>query len=142
MKAVVQRVLAAKVQVEEQIVSSIDRGILTLLGIEKNDSPEDVKKLINKIIQLRIFPDEQGKMNLSLLDIKGEHLLVSQFTLLGDCSKGRRPHFMNAELPKRAEELYNFAVKVSEKLISTQTGVFAADMKIHLVNDGPVTFIL
>ncbi|MCB0391032.1 MAG: D-tyrosyl-tRNA(Tyr) deacylase [Bdellovibrionales bacterium] len=142
MKAVLQRVLSAKVEVEGKVISSIDQGLLTLLGIERGDKQEDLEKLIQKIINLRIFEDEQGKMNLSLLDIKGQHLIVSQFTLLGDCSKGRRPHFMNAEQPERAKELYMWAIQESQKYVLTQGGQFAADMKVELVNDGPVTIML
>ena len=142
MKAVLQRVLSAKVEVEGKVISSIDQGLLTLLGIERGDKQEDLEKLIQKIINLRIFEDEQGKMNLSLLDIKGQHLIVSQFTLLGDCSKGRRPHFMNAEQPERAKELYMWAIQESQKYVLTQGGQFAADMKVELVNDGPVTIIM
>ena len=142
MRAILQRVLSAKIVVEGKVISSIDQGLLTLLGIEKGDQPEDIEKLIRKILNLRIFEDDQGKMNLSLLDIKGQHLIVSQFTLLADCSKGRRPHFMNAELPERAKELYDWALQESHKYTSTQGGQFAADMKVELINNGPVTILL
>ena len=145
MKAVIQRVKEASVVVDTKTISQIGPGILTLLGIEKGDFFEAVEKGIQKILDLRIFEDENHKMNLSLKDIKGEHLIVSQFTLLGDCSQGRRPSFTQAEEPKRAEELYLYALKVSQSLIDsekTKGGQFQADMKVQLINDGPVTFIL
>ena len=142
MKVVIQRVSQASVRVEGKEISSIGHGLLTLLGVEKGDAEEEIEKIIHKIVNLRIFEDEQGKMNLSLLDINGEHLIVSQFTLLGNCSKGRRPHFMNAEEPQRANEFYKKSLEISKKFVVTQGGEFAADMKVHLVNDGPVTILL
>ena len=142
MKAVIQRVTSARVMVEGKEVSAIQKGLLTLFGVEKGDKEEAIAPLIEKIVNLRIFEDSNGKMNLSLKDVEGEHMIVSQFTLLGDCSKGRRPHFMNAEKPDIANEFYKKAVQVSEKLVPTKQGVFAGDMKIDLTNDGPVTFIL
>ena len=144
MKAVIQRVQSAKVTVHGQVVSEIPQGILTLLGISKGDTEAQLKKLIQKICDLRIFEDENKKMNLSLLDIKGSHLIVSQFTLLGDCSQGRRPSFILAEKPDLAQNLYHQALKISRDygVTDTQGGVFQADMKVSLLNDGPVTFIL
>jgi D-tyrosyl-tRNA(Tyr) deacylase len=145
MKAVIQRVKEASVVVDKKTISQIGPGILTLLGIEKGDSVSIVEKGIQKIIDLRIFEDENRKMNLSLKDVGGEHLIVSQFTLLGDCSQGRRPSFIQAEEPKRAEELYTHALSLSKTLLGaekTKGGQFQADMKVQLINDGPVTFIL
>ncbi len=143
MRAVIQRVKSAKVVVDSKEVSRIDRGILTLLGIAKGDTEEQLQKMITKISELRIFEDDAGKMNLSLADIKGSHLIVSQFTLLGDCSKGRRPSFIDAESPDRAKELYEQALQMSHAGgFPTAGGVFQADMKVELVNDGPVTFVL
>jgi len=143
MKAVVQRVDRAGVRVEGESVSAIGKGILVLLGIEAGDATADADYLCEKIINLRIFEDEQGKMNLSLLDIKGEMLVVSQFTLLADCRKGRRPSFGNAEAPEKARVLYEYFIKKGkEKLPQTAGGIFQAMMKIDLVNDGPVTIIL
>jgi D-tyrosyl-tRNA(Tyr) deacylase len=143
MKAVIQRVKQAEVVVDGRVVSSIGQGILTLLGVQVGDDEAQVQKLIQKIVDLRIFEDEAGKMNRSLLDISGEHLIVSQFTLAGDCSSGRRPSFTTAERPERAKSLYEYALKQSEeKGVKTSAGIFQADMKVGLVNDGPVTFIL
>ncbi|AHZ84165.1 D-aminoacyl-tRNA deacylase [Bdellovibrio bacteriovorus] len=143
MKAVVQRVQNASVVVDGKLVSSIDKGYLTLLGVAKGDSEEQLQKLMTKILALRIFPDETGKMNLSLKDVGGEHLIVSQFTLLGDASKGNRPSFIGAELPDRAKELYEKALVLSESQgVKTQGGIFGADMKVSLLNDGPVTLLL
>ncbi|QDK46712.1 D-tyrosyl-tRNA(Tyr) deacylase [Bdellovibrio sp. ZAP7] len=143
MKAVVQRVLSASVTVDGNKISSIGPGFLTLLGVAKGDTEAQLQKLITKIAALRVFPDAEGKMNLSLKDIGGEHLLVSQFTLLGDASKGNRPSFIGAEAPALAEPLYNKALELSRSAgLPTQGGVFGADMKIDLINDGPVTLIL
>lgn len=143
MKAVIQRVTEASVRVDGKQVSGIGRGILTLLGIEKGDDEARLRKMIKKICELRIFEDDQGKMNLSLKDIQGSHLIVSQFTLAGDCSSGRRPSFVRAEQPEIARQLYQMAIQESENLgITTSVGVFQADMKVSLLNDGPVTFIL
>jgi D-tyrosyl-tRNA(Tyr) deacylase len=143
MKAVIQRVSQARVQVDGKTVSEIGPGLLTLLGVFKGDTEAQLEKLISKIGDLRIFSDGEGKMNLSLRDIKGSHLIVSQFTLAGDCSTGRRPSFGTAETPARAKELYEKAITLSaDSGIPTQGGIFQADMKISLINDGPVTFIL
>jgi D-tyrosyl-tRNA(Tyr) deacylase len=143
MKAVIQRVTEAQVAVSGKTVSQINHGILTLLGIEKGDTEEQLSKLMTKIIELRIFPDTEGKMNLSLKDVGGEHLIVSQFTLAADCSKGRRPAFTTAERPDIAREMYEKAIVMSGALgVNTLGGVFQADMKVTLTNDGPVTFVL
>lgn len=144
MKAVIQRVSDASVKVDNELVSKIEKGFLVLLGVESGDSENDADVLANKIANLRIFEDENEKMNLSLLDISGDMLVVSQFTLLANCSHGRRPDFFSAEKPKRAEELYLYFCEKSEALLSknVQKGVFGADMKVSLLNDGPVTIIL
>lgn len=143
MRAVIQRVTSASVVVEGKPVSSIGRGILTFLGVAQGDTEAQLEKTIQKIIELRIFPDAEGKMNLSLRDVKGEHLVVSQFTLLGDCAQGRRPSFILAERPERARELYEQALELSRAQgVATAGGVFQADMQVSLVNDGPVTFVL
>jgi D-tyrosyl-tRNA(Tyr) deacylase len=143
MKTVIQRVSEAKVTVNNKTVGIIERGILVLLGVEQGDTAREADWLVDKIINLRIFEDQAGKMNLSLLDIKGELLVVSQFTLAGDCRKGRRPSFTTAAPPEEADRLYQYFVgKVWEQGIPVQTGIFQADMKVSLVNDGPVTFIL
>jgi D-tyrosyl-tRNA(Tyr) deacylase len=143
MRAVIQRVLRASVEVDGVAVASIQRGILTLLGVDRFDDERSASSMIEKISKLRIFPDEAGKMNLSLKDISGEHLLVSQFTLLGDCSKGNRPSFVAAGDPIEAKRIFELAVLKSKDLgISTQAGIFQADMRVDLENDGPVTFVL
>ncbi len=143
MRAVIQRVSAAEVMVDGASVSRIGPGLLTLLGIQVGDDEAKLEKMIRKICELRIFADDAGKMNRSLADISGEHLIVSQFTLAADCSSGRRPSFTTAERPDRAKELYEHAIRLSEGLgVRTRGGVFQADMKVSLVNDGPVTFIL
>jgi D-tyrosyl-tRNA(Tyr) deacylase len=143
MKAVIQRVSEAQVVVDGRKVSRIDRGILTLLGVMSGDDEARARKLIQKIVELRIFEDEAGKMNRSLADVGGAHLIVSQFTIAGDCSAGRRPSFTGAEKPERAKALYEHALAVSRELgVTSEGGVFQADMKVSLINDGPVTFIL
>jgi D-tyrosyl-tRNA(Tyr) deacylase len=143
MKIVLQRVKQAAVEVEQKVRGEIDKGVCLLVGIEKDDSEEDAQYLANKTVELRIFPDKEGKMNLSLLDIKGEVLAVSQFTLAASVKKGRRPSFDNAEAPERAERLFSYFVElIREKGIKVEAGVFGALMEVHLVNDGPVTFIL
>src|SRR5690606_11233022 len=132
MKAIIQRVLRASVQVEGKSVAQIGPGILTFLGVEKGDRDEHLEKMISKISQLRIFEDEAGKMNRSLAEVQGEHLIVSQFTLAADCSTGRRPSFGRAEDPTRARALFIEAIEKSRALgIPTQGGVFAADMKVE-----------
>ena len=143
MKAVIQRVKRASVKVERDIVGNINEGILVLLAVAKDDTILDASFLAEKIIHLRIFEDEAGKMNRSLKEIDGEMLVVSQFTLHGDCRKGRRPSFEQAADPKKAEELYgSFVDHIKKESIPVQTGRFRAMMEIELVNDGPVTFVL
>ncbi len=143
MKALIQRVKKASVTIENQLYSEINAGILLFLGIAKGDSEENADKLVDKILKLRIFEDENEKMNLSIKDIQGEILVVSQFTLCGDCQKGTRPSFDNAELPQKANELYEyFVAKLKTAEIPVKTGKFAAMMDIELINDGPVTFML
>jgi D-tyrosyl-tRNA(Tyr) deacylase len=143
MRAVIQRVTQCSVTVGHDTIASIDGGLLILLGIAKEDRTRDADYLCGKIANLRIFEDENGKMNRSLLDINGEAVVVSQFTLLGDCRKGRRPSFINAADPSKANELYTyFAEKIRETGIAVQTGQFQAMMDVTLVNTGPVTIIL
>ena len=143
MRAVIQRVQQSSVTVENQIVGQIGNGLLVLLGVAKNDSHKDVDYLVNKIINLRIFEDAGGKMNRSLLETKGEMLAVSQFTLMADCRKGRRPSFIKAAEPEKATELYRkFVDGVRHHGITVQTGRFGAMMAVALVNDGPVTIII
>ena len=143
MKAVIQRVKKASVTVEGSVIGAIQEGLLVLLGISKEDTKEEVKKFVNKIIGLRIFADENGKTNLSLQEIKGELLVVSQFTLYADCKKGRRPSFVNAGDPEVANELYEFFIALAkEKVEKVEHGSFGADMKVELLNDGPFTIVL
>lgn len=143
MRAVIQRVNSGSVNVDGDIVGSIGKGFVVLLGVNEKDSAEDVAYMTDKIVNLRIFEDEDEKMNLSLQDIKGELLVVSQFTLYGDCRKGRRPNFMSAARPELAEELYNeFVRKCREMGVKTETGIFQAYMKVNIENDGPVTVIV
>lgn len=143
MRAVIQRVARASVEVDGTIVGKIDAGLLVLLGVAKGDGEPDVRYLVETLRTMRIFSDEQGKMNRSLMDVNGAILLVSQFTLLGDTAKGRRPSFDDAALPDQARALYE-QVTAGLKAQGTpvQTGVFAAHMKVELVNDGPVTMLL
>lgn len=143
MRAVVQRVTQAGVTVAEKKVAAIATGLLVLLGIEQGDDHRDAAYLAEKIAGLRIFEDAAGKMNLSVADIKGEVVVVSQFTLLGDCRKGRRPGFSNAAAPEMAEPLCGHVVALLKGLgVAVQTGVFRADMAVDLINDGPVTLLL
>ncbi|EES51323.1 D-aminoacyl-tRNA deacylase [Clostridium botulinum] len=143
MRAVVQRVTSSSVKVEDNIVGSIEKGLNVLIGISKSDTLEDLKYIRDKVINLRIFQDEKEKMNLSLLDIKGELLVISQFTLYGDCRKGRRPNFMDAKGGEEAKELYEeFLSLLKESNLKVETGEFGADMKVEINNDGPVTIIL
>jgi D-tyrosyl-tRNA(Tyr) deacylase len=143
MRAVVQRVKESSVSVDNQIVSRIGPGLLVLLGVSEADDAKDVDILSDKIPHLRIFEDENKKMNRSLMEIQGEMLVVSQFTLLGDCRKGRRPSYVQAAGPEKAEHLYEaFVEQVRKKGVSVQTGQFRAMMDVALINDGPVTLIL
>ena len=143
MKAVIQRVTEARVEVGDETVGAIGSGMLVLLGVEKGDGERDAAWLAEKIVGLRIFEDTAGKMNLALQEIGGEVLAVSQFTLAGNCAKGRRPSFDTAAPPDEANRLYElFVAKVRGLGVPVATGVFQAEMRVHLVNDGPVTFIL
>lgn len=143
MRAVLQRVTRSKVVVDGEIVGSIGKGLNVLLGISKDDTMEDIPYLKDKIINLRIFEDEEGKMNRSLLDVGGEILLISQFTLYGDCRKGRRPNFMDALGGDEAKKIYDEFVKsLKETGIKVETGIFGAHMEVTIDNDGPVTLIV
>ena len=143
MRAVVQRVTYSSVEVDGEIVGEINKGFNVLLGISKEDTEEDMKYIKDKIVNLRVFSDENDKMNLSLLDIKGELLLISQFTLYGDARKGRRPNFMNALGGEEDKKFYDkFIEMMKETGLKVQTGIFGADMKVDIKNDGPVTIML
>ncbi|MGB9668138.1 MAG: D-aminoacyl-tRNA deacylase [Thermosulfidibacteraceae bacterium] len=144
MIALVQRVRSSKVFVNGKVVGEISRGINCLLGIAVGDTEEEARWLADKVVNLRIFPDDQNKMNLSLLDISGELLVVSQFTLLADCVKGRRPSFTNSAPPEGAKKLYEYFTNYVKNVykIKVETGIFGADMLVYIENDGPVTFIL
>jgi D-tyrosyl-tRNA(Tyr) deacylase len=143
MKIVLQRVKQAAVEVQGKIAGKIERGVCLLVGIEKGDSEDDAQYLAKKVVGLRIFPDKEGKMNLSLAEARGGVLAVSQFTLAGSTKKGRRPSFDRAELPERAEELFRYFVDlIRGRGIKIETGVFGSLMDVRMVNDGPVTFIL
>jgi D-tyrosyl-tRNA(Tyr) deacylase len=143
MKVVLQRIKKASVEIGGEVHCRIDQGVCLLVGVEKGDSLDDAQRLANKIVDLRIFPDSEGKMNLSLPDVGGKVLAVSQFTLAGSLSKGRRPSFDKAEEPERAERLFDsFVQKIEERGLEVKRGVFGALMDVCLINDGPVTFIL
>ena len=143
MIALLQRVSEAKVTIDNKIVGEIGPGLLIFLGVFQNDAQEDINFLTNKIVYLRIFDDDAGQMNRSLLDVEGAVLVVSQFTLCADTKKGRRPSFIKAAQPKLGEKFYNnFIQDLKERGISVATGIFGAMMDVHLVNDGPVTFVL
>lgn len=142
MRIVIQRVKEAKVEVEEKVTGSINQGLLVLLGVGNEDTREMVDKYVDKLVKLRIFADAEGKTNLSVQDVGGEILVVSQFTLYADCKKGNRPSFVNAGSPELGNQLYEyFCQKVKEKMGSVQVGEFGADMKVSLVNDGPFTIV-
>ncbi|MBQ5696593.1 MAG: D-tyrosyl-tRNA(Tyr) deacylase [Clostridium sp.] len=143
MRAVVQRVTYSSVEVNGEIVGRINKGFNVLIGISKDDTEEDMNYIRDKIINLRVFSDENDKMNLSLLDIKGDILLISQFTLYGDARKGRRPNFMNALGGDEAKNFYDKFVKMMKETgLKVETGIFGADMKVDIKNDGPVTILL
>lgn len=143
MRGVVQRVSEAHVQVDGKIVGQIERGLVVLLGVAEGDTSADLKYLVEKTIHLRIFEDDEGKMNRSVVDIGGSILAISQFTLLGDCRKGRRPSFITAARPEEANAMYEQYVEaIRQHGIPVETGIFQADMKVHLINDGPVTLML
>jgi len=143
MKIVLQRVKEASVEVKGKAAGKIDRGVCLLVGLEKGDSEDDAQYLAKKVTELRIFPDKEEKMNLSLQDIQGEILAVSQFTLAGSVRKGRRPSFDRAEAPDKASKLFQYFVElIRERGVKVETGVFQAMMEVRLINDGPVTFIL
>jgi D-tyrosyl-tRNA(Tyr) deacylase len=142
MIAVVQRVIKSSVEVDGKVVGEIRKGVNILLGVAEEDTEEDINKLVNKIVYLRMFEDENKKMNYSLLDINGEALIISQFTVLANLKKGRRPSFEYAAKPDKAKALYEKFVEEFSKYVKVQTGIFGADMKVYILNDGPVTFIL
>ena len=143
MKFVVQRVKNAQVDVDNKIVGKINKGFMVLIGITHTDTKEIADYFVKKLINLRVFKDEKGKMNLSLKDVEGELLLISQFTLYADCSSGNRPSFTDAAKPDFANELYEYIIEECKKKIrKVESGIFGADMKVSLLNDGPVTIIL
>ena len=143
MKLVVQRVKKAEVKVDGNIVGKIDKGFLVLIGIKVGDTKEQADYLVKKLCNLRVFSDENDKMNLSIKEIKGKLLIVSQFTLYGDCSQGNRPSFIEAARPEEANPLYEYFCNQCElNNIEVQKGIFGADMKVELINDGPVTIII
>lgn len=143
MRACIQRVRKAQVEIAGQVVGQIGPGLVLLLGVAEGDGKKEVQWLADKTVTLRIFSDSTGKMNRSLLDTQGEMLIVSQFTLLGDCRKGRRPSFVAAARPERAKPLYQqFCQRVQGQGVQIATGQFAADMQVSLVNDGPVTLLI
>ena len=143
MRLIVQRVKQASVEVDKKIIGNIDKGFLVFIGITHTDTKKTADYLVNKLCNLRIFEDEKGKMNLSLKDIEGKLLIVSQFTLYANCKNGNRPSFTEAAKPNIANELYEyFCDKCKERQIEVQKGLFGADMKVNLINDGPVTIIL
>ena len=143
MRAVVQRVLEASVQINGEIVGRIGKGMLVLLGVGHEDAPEDARILAEKVVHLRIFPDAFDKMNLSVMDVDGGILVISQFTLFGDCRKGRRPSYASAAPPEQAKCLYEaFVEAIRQYPASVETGQFQEMMQVHLINDGPVTLLL
>ena len=143
MKVVLQRVTKASVDVDGKTVGEIGNGLLVLLGVGQGDTEKDCERLAEKIVNLRIFSDENDKINLSLKDIDGELLIVSQFTLYADCKKGHRPNFLNAAKPDEANRLYECFIRICrEKVPKVESGIFGADMKVSLLNDGPFTIIL
>jgi D-tyrosyl-tRNA(Tyr) deacylase len=142
MKIVLQRVSSASVKVDSKIVGRIEHGLLLLIGFSSTDTEESILPTIEKIVKLRIFSDEEGKMNKSVLDVNGSALLVSQFTLYADTKKGNRPSFIEAARPEQAIPLYEFFIaEMRKRVTKVETGIFGADMKVKLVNDGPVTIV-
>lgn len=142
MKFVIQRVTHASVKVDGETVGKIGKGFMVLIGVSQTDTTAEADRLIKKMLGLRIFDDENGKTNLALADVGGELLLISQFTLYADCKKGNRPSFINAGKPDMANELYEYIIAECEKQFHTEKGIFGADMKVELLNDGPFTIIL
>ncbi|MDX9786113.1 MAG: D-aminoacyl-tRNA deacylase [Desulfobacterales bacterium] len=143
MRAVIQRVAESRVTVKDQTIGAIGQGLLVLIGVARDDSEKDADYLCEKILNLRVFEDEAGKMNRSILDTGGQMLVVSQFTLLGDCRKGRRPSFIQAAAPESANRLYAYFVNLARRNgLTVQTGEFGAMMAVSLVNDGPVTLVV
>ena len=142
MRVMLQRVSRAKVSVEGNVVGAINHGWLALIGIAEGDTENVVEKMCSKILGLRCFADESGKSNLSLIDVKGEILAISQFTLYANCKKGRRPSFIDAANPEKANDLYEYSTAILEKEVNVQKGVFAADMNVELNNQGPYTIFL
>ncbi|MGN1482072.1 D-aminoacyl-tRNA deacylase [Porcipelethomonas sp.] len=143
MRAVLQRVTHASVKVDGEVKGSIGKGLLVFLGVGLDDTEEDVKRLVNKIVRLRIFSDENDKINLSVNDVNGSLLVISQFTLYADCRKGNRPNFLNAGKPDEANRLYEFFTEECRNYVPVvEKGVFGADMKVELLNDGPFTIVL
>lgn len=143
MRVIVQRVKYAKCHIDNQISGEINQGFMCLVGIKDDDTKADIEKVAKKLIGLRIFDDEDGKMNLDLKNVNGKILSISQFTLYADCKKGNRPSFIMAKKPREASELYDYFNELLRNAnIEVETGIFGADMKIELVNDGPVTIIL
>ncbi len=142
MKIVIQRVSSASVRVDDEIVGRIEHGLLLLIGFSSSDTEESVLPTLEKIVKLRIFSDEEGKMNKSVLDVEGSMLLISQFTLYADTKKGNRPSFIEAARPEQAIPLYEFFIaEMRKRITKVETGIFGADMKVELVNDGPVTIV-
>lgn len=143
MKFVIQRVNNASVSVEGKVIGAIDKGFMVLIGIGKEDTKKEADRLVDKMLKMRIFDDADGKTNLSLADVNGSLLLISQFTLYADCRKGNRPSFINAAPPQEAQELYEYIIsKCKEQVPNVQTGSFGADMTVNLANSGPFTIIL
>ena len=143
MKFVIQRVSNASVSVDNKVIGAIDKGYMVLIGIGKDDTTKEADRLVDKMLKLRIFDDANGKTNLSLADVEGSLLLISQFTLYADCRKGNRPSFINAAPPAQAENLYEYIIaKCKEQVACVQTGSFGADMMVQLANSGPFTIIL
>lgn len=143
MKFVIQRVLEASVKVDNEIIGQIDKGFMVLIGVGQNDTKEIADKMVKKLVGLRIFEDENGKTNLSLADVGGELLLISQFTLYANCKKGYRPSFIESGAPDLAEALYEYIIsQCKESVPVVEKGCFGVDMKVHLVNDGPFTIVL